>query len=154
MREFRVEGNVGRPQVAYRGDHPAGRRCKGRFVRQTGGSGQYGDVVVNLYPQEPGGGYEFVDKIVGGKVPKEYIPAVDAGIEAMSSGILAGYPVVDVRVELVDGSYHGKLERARVQDRGLHCVQGGDEAREAEASRARHVGRGGHSRGLPRRRHW
>ncbi|MGH3133852.1 MAG: elongation factor G, partial [Gaiellaceae bacterium] len=108
LREFRVEGNVGRPQVAYR--ETIGRpveKIQGRFVRQTGGSGQYGDVIVNLYPQEPGAGYEFVDKIVGGKVPKEYIPAVDAGIEeAMSSGILAGFPVVDVRVELVDGSYH------------------------------------------------
>ena len=107
-REFRVEGNVGRPQVAYREtiSRPA-EKVQGRFVRQTGGSGQYGDVVVNLYPQEPGGGYEFVDRIVGGKIPKEYIPAVDQGIEeAMSSGILAGYPVVDIKVELVDGSYH------------------------------------------------
>jgi elongation factor G len=108
LREFRVEGNVGRPQVAYREtiSQPA-EKVQGRFVRQTGGSGQYGDVIVNLYPQEPGGGYEFEDKIVGGKIPKEYIPAVDAGIkEAMSSGILAGFPVVDIRVELVDGSYH------------------------------------------------
>jgi elongation factor G len=108
LREFRVEGNVGRPQVAYREtiSQPA-EKIQGRFVRQTGGSGQYGDVVVNLYPQKPGGGYEFEDKIVGGKVPKEYIPAVNAGIqEAMSSGILAGFPVVDLRVELVDGSYH------------------------------------------------
>ena len=108
MREFRVEGNVGRPQVAYR--ETIGRpveKIQGRFVRQTGGSGQYGDVVINLAPQEPGAGYEFADRIVGGKVPKEYIPAVDQGIqEAMSSGILAGYPVVDVRGELVDGSYH------------------------------------------------
>ncbi|HZN21810.1 MAG TPA: elongation factor G [Gaiellaceae bacterium] len=107
-REFRVEGNVGRPQVAYREtiSRPA-EKIQGRFVRQTGGSGQYGDVVVNLYPQEPGAGYEFVDRIVGGKIPKEYIPAVDHGIEeAMSSGILAGYPVVDIKVELVDGSYH------------------------------------------------
>jgi elongation factor G len=108
MREFRVEGNVGRPQVAYR--ETIGKpveKIQGKFVRQTGGSGQYGDVVVNLVPQEPGGGYEFVDRIVGGKIPKEYIPAVDAGIEeAMSSGILAGYPVVDVKVELIDGSYH------------------------------------------------
>ncbi len=108
MREFRVEANVGRPQVAYRETvtRPA-EKIQGRFVRQTGGSGQYGDVLINLYPQEPGTGYEFEDKIVGGKVPKEYIPAVDAGIkEAMSSGILAGYPVVDIRVELIDGSYH------------------------------------------------
>jgi elongation factor G len=107
-REFRVEGNVGRPQVAYREtiSRPV-EKVQGRFVRQTGGSGQYGDVIINLVPQEPGAGYEFEDKIVGGKIPKEYIPAVDAGIEeAMSSGILAGYPVVDVKVELIDGSYH------------------------------------------------
>jgi elongation factor G len=107
-REFNVDANVGRPQVAYREtiSKPA-ERIQGKFVRQTGGSGQYGDAVINLLPQEPGAGYEFVDKIVGGKIPKEYIPAVDAGIqEAMGSGILAGYPVVDVKVELVEGSYH------------------------------------------------
>jgi elongation factor G len=107
LREFRVEGNVGRPQVAYRETiSKAAEKIQGRFVRQTGGSGQYGDVLIHLYPN-PGEGYEFVDRIVGGKIPKEYIPAVDKGIEeAMSSGILAGYPVVDVKVELVDGSYH------------------------------------------------
>jgi len=107
-REFNVDANVGRPQVAYREtvSRPA-EKVQGRFVRQTGGSGQYGDAVINLYPQEPGAGYEFVDKVVGGKIPKEYIPAVDAGIqEAMGSGIIAGYPVVDIRIELVDGSYH------------------------------------------------
>jgi elongation factor G len=107
-REFNVDANVGRPQVAYREtiSKPA-EGIQGKFVRQTGGSGQYGDAVINLYPQEPGAGYEFVDKIVGGKIPREYIPAVDAGIqEAMGSGILAGYPVVDVKVELVEGSYH------------------------------------------------
>jgi elongation factor G len=108
LREFRVEGNVGRPQVAYREtiSRPA-EKVQGRFVRQTGGSGQYGDVVINLYPQKPGAGYEFVDKIVGGKIPREYIPATDQGIqEAMGAGILAGFPVVDVKIELVDGSYH------------------------------------------------
>ena len=107
-REFNVDANIGRPQVAYRETirQPA-EKIRGRFVRQTGGSGQYGDVEINLLPQEPGAGYEFVDKIVGGKIPKEYIPAVNAGIvEAMGSGVLAGYPVVDVKVELVDGSYH------------------------------------------------
>jgi elongation factor G len=107
-REFNVDANVGRPQVAYREtiSKPA-EKIQGKFVRQTGGSGQYGDAVINLFPQEPGAGYEFVDKIVGGKIPKEYIPAVDAGIqEAMGSGILAGYPVVDVKIELVEGSYH------------------------------------------------
>jgi elongation factor G len=107
-REFNVDANVGRPQVAYRetASKPV-ENLRERFVRQTGGSGQYADVVINLRPQKPGAGYEFSDKIVGGKVPKEYIPAVDAGIkEAMDSGVLAGYPVVDVAVELVDGSYH------------------------------------------------
>ena len=107
-REFNVDANVGRPQVAYREtvSKPA-EKVQGKFVRQTGGSGQYGDVTINLYPQAPGDGYEFSDKIVGGKIPKEYIPAVDAGIrEAMDAGILAGYPVVDIKVELVDGSYH------------------------------------------------
>jgi elongation factor G len=108
LREFKVDANVGRPQVAYREtvSKPA-EKVQGRFVRQTGGSGQYGDAVINLYPQEPGAGYEFEDKIVGGKIPREYIPAVDAGIkEAMDSGILAGYPVVDVKVQLIEGSYH------------------------------------------------
>jgi elongation factor G len=107
-REFNVDANVGRPQVAYR--ETAGRavqNVQGKFVRQTGGSGQYGDAIINLEPNTPGAGYEFTDKIVGGKIPKEYIPAVDAGIrEAMDSGVLAGYPVVDVKIELVDGSYH------------------------------------------------
>ncbi len=108
LREFKVDANVGRPQVAYREtvSQPA-ERVQGRFVRQTGGSGQYGDVVINLLPQAPGTGYEFVDKIVGGKIPKEYIKPVDEGIqEAMNAGVLAGYPVVDVKVELVEGSYH------------------------------------------------
>ena len=108
MREFKVDANVGRPQVAYRETigKPA-EKIQGRFVRQTGGSGQYGDAVINLLPQEPGAGYEFTDKIVGGKIPKEYIKPIDEGIqEAMNSGILAGYPVVDVKVELIDGSYH------------------------------------------------
>jgi len=107
-REFNVNANVGRPQVAYR--ETAGRAVKGvegRFVRQTGGRGQYGHVVIDLEPAEPGSGYEFIDKIVGGRIPREFIPAVDLGIqEAMESGVLAGYPVVDVRVTLVDGSYH------------------------------------------------
>jgi elongation factor G len=108
LREFRVEGNVGRPQVSYREtiSRPV-EKIQGRFVRQTGGSGQWGDVVINLFPQEPGTGYEFVDKIVGGKIPREYIAPTNQGIqEAMSAGILAGFPVVDVKVELVDGSYH------------------------------------------------
>jgi elongation factor G len=108
LREFRVDANVGRPQVAYR--ETAGQaveKIQGRFVRQTGGSGQYGDVVINLIPQQPGVGYEFEDKVVGGKIPKEYIKPVDEGIqEALGAGVLAGYPVVDIKVQLIEGSYH------------------------------------------------
>jgi elongation factor G len=107
-REFNVDANVGRPQVAYR--ETFGRpveKVEGRFVRQTGGRGQYGHAIINAEPLAPGEGYEFMDKIIGGKIPREYIPAVDLGIqEAMESGVLAGYPVVDVKIELVDGSYH------------------------------------------------
>ncbi len=107
-REFGVDANVGRPQVAYR--ETAGKpvdKIEGRFVRQTGGRGQYGHVVINLEPAGAGEGYEFLDKITGGAVPKEYIPSVDLGIqEAMDSGIIAGYPVVDIRVQLIDGSFH------------------------------------------------
>ncbi len=108
LREFNVDANVGRPQVAYRETiRKAARKVEGRYVRQTGGRGQYGHVVVDLEPTGPGGGYEFVDKITGGTVPKEYISSVDAGIqEALASGVLAGYPMVDVRATLVDGSYH------------------------------------------------
>jgi elongation factor G len=108
LREFKVEANVGKPQVAYR--ETAGKavtEVHGKFIRQTGGRGQYGHVVLNLTPQAPGAGYEFVNKIVGGVVPKEYIPAVDKGIQdSLTTGVLAGYPIVDVKVELVDGSYH------------------------------------------------
>ncbi len=108
MREFRVDANVGRPQVAYRETirNPV-QGVHGRFVRQTGGRGQYGHVVIDMAPNEPGVGYTFENKIVGGAVPREYISSIDAGIkEAMEAGILAGFPVVDVGVTLVDGSYH------------------------------------------------
>jgi len=108
LREFSVDANVGKPQVAYRETiRKAVERVEARYVRQTGGRGQYGHVVINLEPTGPGGGYEFIDKITGGVIPKEYIPAVDAGIqEALTNGVLAGYPMVDVRVTLVFGSYH------------------------------------------------
>jgi len=108
LREFKVDANVGRPQVAYRETirNPV-QKIEGRFVRQTGGRGQYGHVVIDMEPTEPGEGYEFQDKIVGGKIPREYIPSVNQGIrEAMESGVLAGFPVVDLRVKLIDGSYH------------------------------------------------
>lgn len=107
LREFRVEANVGSPQVAYRETITAPVEVEGKYVRQSGGHGQYGHVKIKVEPQEPGKGYEFVNQIVGGVIPKEYIPAVDNGIqEAMDSGILGGYPVVDIKVTLYDGSYH------------------------------------------------
>lgn len=107
MREFKVEANVGEPQVAFKETIKKHIRVEGKFVRQSGGHGQYGHVWLEIEPKERGTGYEFVNKIVGGVIPKEYIPAVDAGIQgAMQNGILGGYPVVDIKVSLVDGSYH------------------------------------------------
>jgi elongation factor G len=108
MREFKVEANVGKPQVAYReAIRKPVSKVEERYVRQTGGRGQYGHVVIDVEPLGRGEGYEFVDKITGGVIPKEYIPAVDAGIQdALASGVLAGFPVVDLRVTLVFGSYH------------------------------------------------
>jgi elongation factor G len=106
-REFKVEANVGKPQVAYRETIRKAVEQEGRFVRQSGGRGQFGHVWIKLEPQEPGSGYAFENAIVGGVIPKEYIPAVDKGIrEQLASGVLAGYPVVDVKVTLFDGSYH------------------------------------------------
>ena len=107
LREFKVEANVGNPQVSYRETIRKPVHIEHKYARQSGGKGQYGHVVFDMEPMEPGSGYEFVNKIVGGAIPKEYIPAVDAGVQgAMQTGVLAGYPVVDVRVTLVDGSYH------------------------------------------------
>jgi elongation factor G len=108
LREFKVDANVGRPQVAYRETvtRPV-EKVEGRFVRQTGGRGQYGHVVIDLEPTEPGEGYVFENRIVGGTIPRDYIPAVDQGVqEAMSTGVLAGYPMVDVKATLTEGSYH------------------------------------------------
>ena len=106
-REFNVEANVGRPQVAYREAIKKAVETEGKFIKQSGGRGQYGHVWFNMEPLNSGEGFEFVDKIKGGSIPKEYIPAVEKGIkEFMKSGVLAGYPVVDVKVTLFDGSYH------------------------------------------------
>jgi len=107
QREFAVDANVGKPQVAYRETIRTTVKAEGKFIRQSGGRGQYGHVWLELEPREPGAGFEFVDKIVGGAVPREYIPAVGKGIvEAMSNGVLAGYPMVDIKAILYDGSYH------------------------------------------------
>jgi elongation factor G len=108
LREFRVDATVGKPQVAYRETitQPV-TKVTYTHRKQTGGAGQFAEVSINLEPLGPGGGYEFVDKITGGRVPKEYIPAVDAGIQqSLDAGVLAGYPTVDVRATLVDGKYH------------------------------------------------
>jgi len=107
LREFKVEANVGKPQVAYRETIRKHAEAQGRYVRQTGGRGQYGDVYLEVEPNEAGKGFEFENKIVGGTIPREYIPAVEKGIrEALDTGVLAGYPMVDIRVMLTDGSYH------------------------------------------------
>ncbi len=107
LREFKVQANVGRPQVAYKETIQEETTAEGRFVRQSGGRGQYGHVVINVAPLESGGGFEFENKIVGGAIPREFIPAVESGLkEAALNGVLAGYPVVDVKVVLKDGSFH------------------------------------------------
>ena len=107
LREFKVEANVGKPQVSYKETIRKSVEQETKYARQTGGKGQYGHVKIRIEPNEPGKGYEFVNAIVGGAIPKEYIPAVDQGIQgAMNAGVVAGYPVVDVKVTLFDGSYH------------------------------------------------
>jgi elongation factor G len=106
-REFKVEANIGEPQVAYRETLQRAVEANHKYIKQTGGRGQYGHVVMTIEPLEPGGGFEFIDKVVGGRIPKEYIPAVQKGLkESLQKGVVAGYPVVDVKVTLLDGSYH------------------------------------------------
>ena len=107
LREFKVEANVGAPQVSYKETIRKSATVDHKYARQSGGKGQYGHVKIRVTPNEPGKGYEFINSVVGGAIPKEYIPAVDAGIQgALQAGVLAGYPVVDIKVELYDGSYH------------------------------------------------
>jgi elongation factor G len=106
-REFKVEANVGKPQVAYRETISRTAEVESKYIKQTGGRGQYGHCFLRVSPNEPGKGYEFINSIVGGVIPREYIPAIDKGVqEAMQSGVMAGFPVVDVKVEVYDGSYH------------------------------------------------
>jgi elongation factor G len=106
-REFHVEGNLGKPQVAYKETIKGVAEAEGKYIRQSGGRGQYGHVIIRVEPKERGSGFEFVDAIKGGVIPKEFIPAVRKGIEAaMEKGILAGYPLVDLKVTLFDGSFH------------------------------------------------
>jgi elongation factor G len=107
LREFKVDANVGKPQVAYRETIKKKVTAEGKFIRQTGGRGQYGHAVLELEPQEPGAGFSFENKVVGGSVPKEYVAPIQKGIEeAMENGVLAGYPMVDIKIRLIDGSYH------------------------------------------------
>ncbi|WP_447984212.1 elongation factor G [Nitrospira sp. Nam74] len=107
MREFKVEANVGKPEVAYRETIRRHAEAEGKYIKQTGGRGQYGHVVLTVEPSEPGKGFEFVNKIVGGSIPREYVPAIEKGVrERMETGVLAGYPMRDVRVTVIDGSYH------------------------------------------------
>lgn len=107
LREFKVEANIGAPQVAYRETVLKSAQAEGKFIRQSGGKGQFGHVVIELEPGEEGSGFEFVSKIVGGTIPKEFIGPAEQGMkEACESGILAGYPLIDVKVTLLDGSYH------------------------------------------------
>jgi elongation factor G len=106
-REFKVEANVGAPQVSYRETFRKATKAEGKFIRQSGGKGQYGHVWIEFTPNEEGAGFEFENAIVGGVVPREYIPAVEAGLkDSMENGVLAGYPLVDIKAKLYDGSYH------------------------------------------------
>ncbi len=126
-REFKVEANIGQPQVAYRETIQEEVTMEEKYSKQTGGRGQYGHVLLKITPQEPGAGYEFVDSIVGGKIPKEYIKPVDKGIEeAMTRGVLAGYPMVDIKVELYDGSFHDvDSSEMAFKTAGSICFQNG-----------------------------
>ncbi len=154
-REFKVEANVGRPQVAYRETIKNTAKEQGKFIRQSGGRGQYGDVWVELSPLEPGGGFEFVNGIVGGVVPREYIKPTEEGIkEAMQNGILAGYPVVDVKARLYDGSYH-EVDSSEMAFKiaGSIAFQAAARKADPDYSRTHHESRGGNTRRFHGRRH-
>ena len=154
-REFNVDANVGKPQVAYRETiTKLVHKVDLKFARQTGGRGQYGHVVLDLEPTGPGGGYEFLNKITGGSIPREYIPAVDQGIqEAMDNGILAGYPLVDVRATLIDGSFH-EVDSSEMAFKiaGSMALKEGARKASPGAVGAGHGVRGDVARGVPRRR--
>jgi elongation factor G len=107
MREFKVEANVGKPEVAFRETIRRKAEAESKYIKQTGGRGQYGHVVMTVEPSEPGKGLEFINKTVGGSIPKEYIPAIEKGVkERMETGVVAGFPLRDVKVTVIDGSYH------------------------------------------------
>ena len=151
-RTYKVDANIGAPQVAYREKITKPVTVDYTHKKQTGGSGQFARVKINAEPLPPAGGFEFESKVVGGTVPKEYIPGVEKGIESMlGSGVLAGFPVVDLKVSLVDGAYHEvEFIGARLRDRGARCAARGAAEGSLRAARADHEGRGGHARGLHR----
>ncbi len=156
LREFKVEANVGKPQVAYRETATQeARNVEGKFVRQSGGRGQYGHAVINLIPQEAARATSFENKIVGGVIPKEYITPIDKGIqEAINSGVLAGYPVVDIKIELIDGFVpRRRLLRGGVQGRRFDGGQGCAQEGRSGHSRADDGRRGRDARGVHGRRH-
>ena len=150
-REFGVEANVGAPQVAYRETiRKSCDKVEGKFVKQSGGRGQYGHVWLKVEPQEAGKGYEFVDAIKGGAVPREYIPAVEKGLlDTLPNGVLAGFPVVDVKVTLFDGSYHEVDSNENAfKMAALDGLQGRHAPGKPDAARADHVGGSRNARGL------
>ena len=155
IREFKVAANIGKPQVSYRETIRRAAEGNGRFVRQTGGKGQYGHAVIKLEPAEKGAGYEFIDKIVGGTIPREYIKPVDQGIrETLATGIYAGFPVVDVKVDPVRRVVpRRRLVRDGIQDRRFDGRQGRLREGGSGHPRADHEGRGPHARGVHGRRH-
>ena len=156
LREFKVQANVGRPQVSYReAIRRAVPKAEGRFVRQTGGKGQYGHAVLTLEPLERGAGFEWESKIVGGAVPREYWRAIEEGVkEALAGGVVAGYPVIDVKATLVDGSFHEVDSLGDgVQDRRQHGRQGRRRQGRPGDPRAGHEGRGDDARGVHGGRH-
>ena len=154
-REFKVEANVGQPQVAYRETIRKSVEEEAKFVRQTGGRGQYGHVCLRIEPSDQGRGFEFVDAVVGGAIPKDYIPAVRKGVsEQLENGVIAGYPLVDVKVTLYDGSYHEvDSNEMAFKIAGSMCLEIRRRQGLARAAGAHHEGRGGQPRGLHGRRH-
>jgi hypothetical protein len=154
-REFGVDANVGAPQVAYRECIKKAVEQEGKFVKQSGGRGQYGHVWLKIEPNEPGKGYEFVDAIKGGTVPREYIPAVDKGLQdAVTSGVLAGFPVVDIKFTLFEGSYHDVDSNENAfRMAACDCLQGRHAAGPADPARADDGGRRRDAGGLHGQRH-